>query len=173
VGAGWEQGIKFVRSHNLIYSVGGVFSNNVPFWNENTAGGTNLRGYLGQQFRGDTQLGGKLEYHFPLFSISSLDFRALGFYDVQAVWFRDLPTGTDLTDPITGATYRQRDTTDRRSLSTGPVPLPTGFGRDAIHNDVGVGLRFFLRSVAVPLVGVDFGYGIEAANWQFIIIVGA
>jgi outer membrane protein assembly factor BamA len=173
VGAGWEQGIKFFRSHNLIYSVGGVFSNNVPFWNENTAGGTNLRGYLGQQFRGDTQLGGKLEYHFPLFSISSLDFRALGFYDVQAVWFRDLPTGTDLTDPITGATYRQRDTTDRRSLSTGPVPLPTGFGRDAIHNDVGVGLRFFLRSVAVPLVGVDFGYGIEAANWQFIIIVGA
>ncbi len=174
-GAYWEQGIKFFRSHNLIYSVGGMLSHDVPFWNENTAGGTNLRGYLGQQFRGDTQLGGKLEYHFPLFSISSLDFRALGFYDVQAVWFRDMPsvadgTGTLQTDPNTGAMYIQRNTADRRTF---PVGTPTGFGRDAIHNDVGVGLRFFLRSVAVPLVGVDFGYGIEAANWQFIIVVGA
>ncbi len=169
-GAYWEQGIRFFRSHNLIYSVGGTLSHDVPFWNENTAGGTNLRGYLGQQFRGDTQLGGKVEYHFPLFSISSLDFRALGFYDVQAVWFRDLPTGTDVTDPGTGAVYRQRDTADRRTF---PVGMPTGFSRDAIHNDVGVGLRFFLRSVAVPLVGVDFGYGLEAANWQFIIVVGA
>jgi len=51
--------------------------------------------------------------------------------------------------------------------------MPTGLSRDSIHNDVGVGLRFFLRSVAVPLVGVDFGYGIEANHWQFIIVVGA
>ncbi|HEY4184421.1 MAG TPA: BamA/TamA family outer membrane protein [Polyangia bacterium] len=176
MGAGWEQGIKFFHSHNLIYSFGGAFSHNVPFWNENTAGGTNLRGYIGQQFRGDTQLGGKVEYHFPLFSISSLDFRALAFYDVQAVWFRDMANGTDVTDPITGATYRQRDTPDGRTFPNNPAPgfsTPIGFNRDAIHNDVGVGLRFFLRSVAVPLVGVDFGYGLEAANWQFIIIVGA
>ena len=176
VGAGWEQGIKFFRSHNLIYSFGGAISHDVPFWNENTAGGSNLRGYLGQQFRGDTQLGGKLEYHFPLFSISSLDFRALGFYDVQAVWFRDQPTGTPVTDTTTGQTYIQRDTADARTFPNNAPPgfsTPYGFHRDAIHNDVGVGLRFFLRSVAVPLVGVDFGYGIEAANWQFMIVVGA
>ena len=176
-GVGWEQGIKFFRSHNLIYSAGATAGHNLPFWNENTAGGTNLRGYLGQQFRGDTQFGGKLEYHFPLFSISSLDFRALGFYDVQAVWFRDAPTGTMVTDPngstyngSYGASYVQRNTPDARTF---PVALPSGFSRDSIHNDVGVGLRFFLRSVAVPLVGVDFGYGIEAASWQFIIVVGA
>jgi outer membrane protein assembly factor BamA len=172
-GVGWEQGIKFFHAHNLIYSFGGAISHNVPFWNENTAGGTNLRGYIGQQFRGDTQLGGKIEYHFPLFSISSLDFRALGFYDVQAVWFRDMPNGPMVTDPNSGAVYIQRDTSDRRTFPFAPVPQPTGFGTSAIHNDVGVGLRFFLRSVAVPLVGVDFGYGIEAANWQFIIVVGA
>jgi outer membrane protein assembly factor BamA len=174
----WEQGIRFFRAHNLIYSVGGTFSHNVPFWNENYAGGNNLRGYIGQQFRGDTQFGGKVEYHFPLFSISSLDFRALGFYDVQAVWFRDLPsvadgTGTVVTDPTTGNTFIRRNTADGRSFPQTPVMQPSGFGRDAIHNDVGFGLRFFLRSVAVPLVGVDFGYGLEAANWQFIIVVGA
>ena len=42
-----------------------------------------------------------------------------------------------------------------------------------MHNDVGVGLRFFLRSVAVPLVGFDSGYGLEAQSWQFILVVGA
>ncbi|HVV50557.1 MAG TPA: BamA/TamA family outer membrane protein [Polyangia bacterium] len=173
-GASWEQGIKFFRAHNLVYAGGAVIGHDLPFWSENTAGGTNLRGYLGQQFRGDTQLWGKLEYHFPLFSISSLDFRALGFYDVQAIWFRETPEGTTVTDPNavspTYGSYVQRNTSDGRSFL---APPQVGFNRDAIHNDVGFGLRFFLRSVAVPLVGVDFGYGIEAANWQFIIVVGA
>ncbi len=175
-GASWEQGIRFFRSHNLIYSVGGVIGDNLPFWNENYAGGTNLRGYLSQQFRGDTQLWGKVEYHFPLFSIGSLDFRALGFYDVSAVWFRNLPdaaagTGTLVADPYTGQTYVQRNTADQRTF---PTFQQSGFSWDrSVHNDVGAGLRFFLRSVAVPLVGVDFGYGLEAAHWQFIIVVGA
>jgi outer membrane protein assembly factor BamA len=172
-GVGWEQGIKFFKSHNLIYSANATAGHNLLFWNENTAGGNNLRGYLGQQFRGDTQVGGKLEYHFPLFSISSLDFRALGFYDFQAVWFRNAPEGTPVSDPNgqgIGTEYIQRDTRDARTY---PTMMPTGLSRDSIHNDVGVGLRFFLRSVAVPLVGVDFGYGIEANHWQFIIVVGA
>ena len=65
----------------------------MPFWMENTAGGPNLRGYLYQQFRGDSQMAAHAEYHFPLFSISSLDFRGLAFYDVQAIWFRNLPRG--------------------------------------------------------------------------------
>ncbi|HVY41211.1 MAG TPA: BamA/TamA family outer membrane protein, partial [Polyangia bacterium] len=172
-GGAWEQGIRFFKSHNLIYAGGAVIGHDLPFWNENTAGGNNLRGYLGQQFRGDTQLWGKLEYHFPLFSVGSLDFRALGFYDVQAIWYRDQPNGVPITDPYGPpqySTYVQRDTTDARTFLS---PFRSGFSRDVIHNDVGVGLRFFLRSVAVPLVGVDFGYGIEANHWQFIIVVGA
>jgi len=172
-GVGWEQGIRFFKAHNLIYSANATAGHNLLFWNENTAGGNNLRGYIGQQFRGDTQMGAKLEYHFPLFSISSLDFRALGFYDFQAVWFRDAPDGTPVMDPNgqgIGTDYVQRNTRDARTF---PTMQPTGLHRDNIHNDVGVGLRFFLRSVAVPLVGVDFGYGIEANHWQFIIVVGA
>jgi hypothetical protein len=42
-----------------------------------------------------------------------------------------------------------------------------------IHNDVGAGLRFFLRSVAVPLVGFDAGYGLESHKVRFILVVGA
>jgi outer membrane protein assembly factor BamA len=171
-GASWEQGIKFFRSHNLIYSAGAIAGHNLPFWSENTAGGTNLRGYLGEQFRGDTQLWGKAEYHFPLFSVGSLDFRALGFYDVAAIWFRDVPTTpivTDLNNP--NLTYTQRGTPDGRTF---PTSLQSGFSwNQSVHNDVGGGLRFFLRSVAVPLIGFDAGYGIEAHNWQFILVIGA
>ena len=79
-----------------------------------------------------------------------------------------------MTDPNGqgyGTAYNQRNTPDARTLPRRLQPI--GFSRDSIHNDVGVGLRFFLRSVAVPLVGVDFGYGIEASHWQFIIVVGA
>lgn len=170
-GAAWEQGIRFFHSHNLVYAGGAVIGHDLPFWNENTGGGSNLRGYLGQQFRGDTQLWGKVEYQFPLFSIGSLDFRGLGFYDVQALWYRETPQGETVFDAPSGHYYLVRSTTDQRSLL---LPFSSGFDRkENLHNDVGVGLRFFLRSVAVPLVGVDFGYGIEADHWQFIIVVGA
>jgi outer membrane protein insertion porin family len=173
-GASWEQGIKFFRSHNFIYSAGATAGHNLPFWSENTAGGPNLRGYLNQQFRGDTQLWGKAEYHFPLFSIGSLDFRALGFYDVAAIWFRDVPSEPVLTDPNNPSlTYTQRSTPDGRTFPISPGANPGFSWGQSVHNDVGAGLRFFLRSVAVPLVGFDAGYGLEAHSWQFILVIGA
>jgi hypothetical protein len=166
-GASWEHGIRFFKTHNLIYFMGATIGHDLPFWAENTAGGPNLRGYLYQQFRGDTQLGGKVEYHFPLFSIGSLDFRALAFYDVQALWFREVPNDLNSMGYMNG----MRPTLDMRVF---PGDNKYGFSwGQSIHNDVGGGLRFFLRSVAVPLVGFDAGYGIEANNWRFILIVGA
>ena len=169
-GLGWQQGIKLFRAHNLIYGAGTTIGHDLPFWAENTAGGSNLRGYLEQQFRGDTQVWGNAEYHFPLFSIRSLDFRALAFYDVQAIWFRSLPTTNKVGPDAGGTSYYQRDTPDARTF---PTMLRAGFSFDqSVHSDVGAGLRFFLRSVAVPLVGVDAGYGIEARNWQLLVVVG-
>jgi hypothetical protein len=174
-GASWEHGIKLFRSHNFIYFLGATAGHNLPFWAENTAGGPNLRGYLYQQFRGDTQLGGKAEYHFPLFSIGSLDFRGLAFYDVQAIWFRDVPNDPNSTqDP--GYINGTRQTPDHRNFLYPADNINNNYGftwSQSVHNDVGGGLRFFLRSVAVPLVGFDAGYGIEAHNWRFILIVGA
>jgi len=38
---------------------------------------------------------------------------------------------------------------------------------------VGGGLRFFIRSIAVPLIGFDAGYGLESRSWRFTLIVGA
>jgi outer membrane protein assembly factor BamA len=168
-GASWEQGFRIFKRHNFIYFANANTGHNLPFFSEATAGGNNLRGYLVQQFRGDTQLAGKVEYHFPLFSVGSLDFRALGFYDLSAVWFRENPTTTPVSDGVHD--YNERGTPDFRTY---PASLPRGFTfKDSVHNAVGGGFRFFLRSVAVPLVGFDAGYGIEARNWRFILIVGA
>jgi outer membrane protein insertion porin family len=169
-GASWEQGIRFFKQHNLVYYGGANFGHNLPFWLENTGGGPNLRGYLFQQFRGDSALFGKVEYHFPLFSIGSLDFRGLAFYDVAAVWYREAPQGMLTAPDALGNQYFQRDTKDARTFS---LETEYGFHKNNVHNDVGGGLRFFLRSVAVPLIGVDAGYGLEAGNWRFLIIVGA
>jgi outer membrane protein assembly factor BamA len=169
-GASWEHGIKIFRSCNFVYVLGANAGHNLPFWLENTAGGPNLRGYLAQQFRGDTQAGAKVEFHFPLFSIGSLDFRALGFYDMQAIWFREVPNDPNSTMPP-GYVMGVRQTPDMRFF---PADNTYGFNwKQSVHNDVGGGLRFFLRSVAVPLVGFDAGYGIEANNWRFILIIGA
>ena len=167
-GVGFEQGVKFFRSHNFIYNVGGTIGSNLPLWMENTAGGPDLRGYLYQQFRGDTQLTAKVEYHFPLFSVGSMDFRALGFFDSAAIWFRTLP---NMYVSDAKFDYRVRDTPDNRTF---PQEVKQGFdlGRD-VHSDVGGGLRFFLRSVAVPLVGFDAGFGLESHTWRYLLIVGA
>jgi len=73
----YEHGIRFFRRHNLIVRAGGTAGDNLPLWTENSAGGTNLRGYLYRQFQGDTHLRTQVEYHFPLFSLWGLDVRGL------------------------------------------------------------------------------------------------
>ena len=163
----WEQGIKILRRHNFIYSGFALTGHNLPLSWDAASGGPNLRGYLFQQFRGDTQIAAKAEYHFPLFSVGSADFRGLAFYDLGMVWFRELPEGCDLA--AVGAICMRPDG-DLRTFRY----VTKGFDRDRnVHTSAGGGLRFFLRSVAVPLVGVDVGYGIESHNLQYLIVVGA
>jgi outer membrane protein insertion porin family len=164
--ASYEHGIRFFRQHNLIVRAGCFVGENLPLWSENSAGGTNLRGYLYRQFQGDTHLRTQVEYHFPLFSIGSLDVRSLVFSDAAAIWFRQLPD----VDPATG-TYFQRD--DGRQFLP-PGYLLQGFraNRD-IHTSAGAGLRFYLRTVAVPLVGVDVGNGLGTKDVRVILVVGA
>jgi outer membrane protein insertion porin family len=163
----WEQGIKILRRHNFIYSGFALTGHNLPLSWDAASGGPNLRGYLYPQFRGDTQIAAKAEYHFPLFSVGSADFRGLAFYDLGAVWFRELPEGCDLT--VVGTTCMRPDG-DQRTFRY----VTKGFDRERnVHTSAGAGLRFFLRSVAVPLVGVDVGYGIESHHLQYLIVVGA
>jgi outer membrane protein assembly factor BamA len=160
-----EHGIKLFRRHNLVLFAGGYSGRDLPFWVENSAGGSNLRGYLHRQFAGDTHLRTLLEYHFPLFSISKLDVRGVVFNDAAAIWYRRLP-------PVDagGQAYLERG--DGRNFLP-PALLRPGFDRDRdVHISAGAGLRFFLRSVAVPLVGVDAGYGFPGGPPRVVLIVG-
>ena len=165
--ASYEHGIRFFRWHNLIVRVGGVAGENLPLWSENSAGGTNLRGYLYHQFQGDTHLSSQLEYHFPLFSLWGLDVRGLVFNDTAAIWWRQLPHEVDLGS---GMVYEARG--DGRQFLP-PEYLQPGFSasRD-IHTSAGAGLRFYLRTVAMPLVGVDVGNGLGTKDIRVILVLG-
>ena len=163
----YEHGIRFFKQHNLVIRAGGIAGENLPLWSENSAGGTNLRGYLYRQFQGDTHLRSQIEYHFPLFSLWGLDVRGLLFNDAAAIWFRQLPEW----DPANASAYLQRD--DGRQFLP-PEFLQQGFraSRD-IHTSAGAGLRFYLRSVAIPLVGVDVGNGLGTKDIRVILVLGA
>ena len=165
---GYEHGIRFFRRHNLIVRAGGIVGDNLPLWAENSAGGTNLRGYLYRQFQGDTHFRTQVEYHFPLFSLWGLDVRGLVFDDAAAIWYRNLPTPT--VDASGNAVYPQRS--DGRQFLP-PSLLRQGFQADQdLHSSAGVGLRFYLRSVAIPLVGVDVGNGLGTKDVRLILVLG-
>lgn len=166
--ASYEHGIRFFRWHNLIVRAGGITGENLPLWSENSAGGTNLRGYLYHQFQGDTHLYSQIEYHFPLFSLGALDVRGLLFNDNAAIWWRTLP------QPIVsdGGSLAYAPREDGRQFLP-PYFLEPGFkaNRD-IHSSAGAGLRFYLRTVAVPLVGVDVGNGLGTKDVRVILVLG-
>jgi len=166
----YEHGLRFFRRHNLIVRTGAILGDNLPLWSENSAGGTNLRGYLYRQFQGDTHLRTQVEYHFPLFSLWGLDVRGLIFNDATAIWFRHLPE--IVPDPVepSRTAYALRD--DGRQFLP-PAYLRAGFkANQDIHTSAGVGLRFYLRSVAVPLVGVDVGNGLGTKDIRVILVLG-
>jgi len=94
------------------------------------------------------------------------------FYDVAAVWFREIPMSAAPITDAAGNSYFPRETYDQRTY---PVNVPSGFSfGKSVHSSVGIGLRFFLRSVAVPLLGFDLGWGVEDHfHPQYLIVVGA
>jgi outer membrane protein insertion porin family len=160
----YEHGIRFFRRHNLIVRAGGNAGDNLPLWSENSAGGTNLRGYLYRQFQGDTHIRTSVEYHFPLFSLWGLDVRGLIFNDTAAIWNRKLPEMN-----LGQTAYLPRE--DGRQFLP-PEYLRKGFIFDQdTHSSAGAGIRFYLRSVAVPLVGLDVGYGLGTSEPPRIILV--
>ena len=122
----------------------------LPFNEELTAGGvSDLRGYAVDQFRGDVRTLARAEYSVPLFTWRIFALRALAFWDNSFI-------GNHFHDPSGKRNY-----------------LPSqGDDADWLRNDVGGGLRVYVRSVVLPLLGLDFGYGIEAHNPEVYFEVG-
>ncbi len=143
--------VRFFEEHNLIVKGGFAVGENLPFQQELTAGGTNLRGYQNREFRGDTKAAGTVEYSVPLFKISSLAFRGLAFADMAYTTF----TGDE-------------DNRDQRNYLDGQTDIDA----TPFRLGIGAGFRIYVRSIVLPLLGIDFGYGPQANTYHIYFAVG-
>jgi outer membrane protein assembly factor BamA len=144
--------VQVLERHNLVLKTGVNVGHNLPFQQEFTMGGTSMRGYINNQFRGDLHVTGNLEYSLPLFTVAGLSVRALGFFDSGYTTF--LNATNDERNYLPGS---------QRSAATTLAPF---------KNSVGVGTRLYLRQIVLPLLGLDFGYGLEARDFQVYLAIG-
>jgi outer membrane protein assembly factor BamA len=126
----------------------------VPITQLLRAGGPDLRGYIVNEFHGDTLVVVQLEEQVPIFkgikvplTSIKLNVAAAAFVDTGALLERH-PGG------IAGATARA------------PVAKLADF-----HTGLGAGFRLLIPGVAIPAVKVDFAYGIDVADYAVTISV--
>jgi outer membrane protein assembly factor BamA len=119
----------------------------MPLHEDFTLGGVpDLRGYDLDQFRGDVRSAARAEYSVPIGQWRFLLFRAIGFYDVGYVGFHaPRPERQFLPNQLTGGYVR---------------------------NNVGAGLRIYVNNIVLPLLGLDFGYGLEGRSPEIYFEVG-
>ena len=140
---------QVLEQHNLVFKLHLDYGHHMPFQQEFTSGGTSMRGWLNDQFRGDSRMLANIEYSLPLFTISGLSVRGLGFFDSSYTTFLN-------PDP------------DQRNY----LPGAEARGLRPFKNSVGVGTRLYIRQIVLPLLGVDFGYGLEARDFQVYLAIG-
>jgi outer membrane protein insertion porin family len=148
----WK-GVQVLERHNLTAQTNINVGHHLPFQQEFTMGGTSMRGYLNDQFRGDLRVTANLEYSLPLLSVAGLSIRGLGFFDSGYTTFLTSDTNPD-RNYLTGS---------GRGANTTLAPF---------KNSVGVGTRLYLQQIVIPLLGVDFGYGLEARDFQLYLAIG-
>ncbi|MBC7975551.1 MAG: BamA/TamA family outer membrane protein [Myxococcales bacterium] len=144
--------VQVLERHNLIAKAAVNIGHHLPFQQELTMGGTSMRGYLNNQFRGDLRVTANLEYSLPLFTLFGLSVRGLGFFD----------SGYN--------TFRDADNPERSYLPNSARADNTSLA--PFKNSVGVGTRLYLRQIVLPLLGLDFGYGLEARDFQVYLAIG-
>ena len=142
--------IKIMDRHNFVAKLDVGYGRNLPFQQELKTGGTSMRGYLNDEFRGNFRALANLEYSFPVFTIKGFGVRGLAFWDSAYTTF----TKTSGNE-------------DRNYLAN-----PQVRGLDGFKNSIGVGTRFYLRQIVLPLLGLDFGYGLEARDFQIYLAIG-
>jgi outer membrane protein assembly factor BamA len=139
---------RFFGEHELELRTIANGGYHLPFHEEVALGGVgDLRGYPTDQFRGDVNVVFRAEYSVPMFKWWIFAFRALTFYD----------------GGFGGFYFRRPQDRDY---------LPTNLGPSVFRNDVGGGLRVYVKNVVLPLLGLDYGYGIEARNTEVYFEVG-
>jgi outer membrane protein assembly factor BamA len=139
----------FFGSHNLDVRGRLGWGWHLPFQAEYTSGGTSLRGYQNDQFRGDIKAASNIEYSVPVFTVKGLALRAMAFFDATYTTFHDTAHA------------------DRRYL---PGAEQRGLG--PFRTSIGAGTRIYLRQIVLPLLGLDFGYAPESGSYALYFAVG-
>jgi outer membrane protein assembly factor BamA len=133
---------RFFDEHQLELRAGFGAGKHLPLHEELTLGGAvDLRGYAVDRFRGDVRSFGRAEYSVPMFKWKFFAFRAIGFWDTGTVGFHNPRTGGDRT-----------------------YLLSQHEGIDRWRNDLGLGLRIYVKAIVLPLLGFDVGYGLEGKS---------
>lgn len=148
---------RYFDRHNLIVKSSASYGKNLPFQHEFTSGGTTLRGYKGAQFRGDFKLGFNAEYSVHLFSVP---FPLLERLAVRGLAFADSRYTTFLHSNNNTAVRNYLPNSDLQNQSA------------PFKNAVGLGTRFFARSIVLPLLGLDVGYGLESGAIEVYFAIG-
>ena len=152
---------QVLERHNLVLKGSYNQGHHLPFQQELLTGGTSMRGWINGQFRGDMQALGNVEYSFPL--LPAIPFpEPLGDLSVRGLFFWDSAYTTFLTDSNPERNYLPNSRYGSSGVSVG-----AGF-----KNSVGAGVRFYLKSIVIPLLGLDFGYGLEARDFQMYLAIG-
>ena len=144
------QSWHFFGEHQLELRTGFIAGRHLPLHEDVTLGGAgDLRGYAIDRFRGDTRYSARVEYSLPITKRSIFAFRGIGFWDTGTIGFHSPRTGGDRV-----YLPSQREDIDRW------------------RNDVGLGLRIYVKSIVLPLLGLDFAYGLEARAPEVYFEVG-
>jgi outer membrane protein assembly factor BamA len=140
---------QVLARHNFIIKMNVNYGSKLPFQQEFKTGGTSMRGYLNDQFRGDFKAGANIEYSVPMISVMGLSIRGLVFLDSAYT------------------TFLKTSNPERNYL-----PDSDARGLKPFRNSVGAGTRFYLRQIVLPLLGLDVGYGLEANDFQVYLAIG-
>src|SRR5262249_46998678 len=151
-GLGLYRAYQVLERHNLVLKGNLQIGEHMPFQQEFLMGGTTMRGWLNNQFRGDLKALVNVEYSLPLFTLFGLSVRGLGFLDSGYTEFRS-------------ADNPERNYLPKSAYSEHSVFAP-------FKNSVGVGTRLYLRQIVLPLLGLDVGYGLEARDVQVYLAIG-
>lgn len=152
----FERAVRFFKRTNFIIRGMAGYGRDLPLQQEYTGGGTSLRGYENKAFRGDVKLGTNMEYSVPFFTIKGFAFRGLVFVDSTYVAFLDI----------------EPDDTFRHYLPNADVTDPSVSNLAPWKNSVGAGIRLYVRQIVLPLLGLDFGYGLESGGVEVYFAIG-
>lgn len=140
----------FWGEHQLELRTSGQIGHSLPFHEELVLGGAgDLRGYAVERYRGDTRAFFRAEYSVPIAKWKFFAFRGIGFWDSGYLGWNFA-----------------RDTGDRAYLPT------QGNGVSVFRNDVGAGLRVYIKRVVLPLLGFDVAYGLEGKALELYFELG-